>query len=438
MTSIPPSPGAAPAATAITFINDSEFDAQFVRTLAAAARGGADLGEALAVAGRIVPGDFASWHHEWSTIADQVRAEADRLLAEQDHVGARRAYLRASEYYRQAFFFLRTDLDDPCLLAAYDAHVATFQSATPLLRHPTQPMAISRGSVRAQGYLLTPDSTGIQRPTVILPAGYDSTAEAGYSFGAVTALDHGMNCLTFEGPGQGGILYRDRVPLRPDFEAVLTPVVDWLVDQPGVDPDALVLLGRSFAGYLAPRAATKGHRIAALICDPAQYDFAATVRRRMGEQVWTRLMDHDPTLDADLAQLMADPMERNGFASRMVTHGTTSLSDYFRSLAQFSLVGLADKITCPTLAVSGEGDFANTGQLHVFAQALTSATVTTHEFTRAEGAGGHCEGLGQDRFDQTAYHWLRGILNQGARRPQKHTATTAPSHHTDQEHRHVR
>jgi hypothetical protein len=38
---------------------------------------------------------------------------------------------------------------------------------------------------------------------------------------------------------------------------------------------SLVLIGRSFAGYLAPRAASFEHRLAALVCDPAQPDLGA-------------------------------------------------------------------------------------------------------------------------------------------------------------------
>ena len=62
-----------------------------------------------------------------------------------------------------------------------------------------------------------------------------------------------------------------------------------------------------------------------------------------------------------------------------------------------------------TLALAGEGDFAGHGQLPSFAAALT-APVTTHEFTIAEGAGGHCEGVGQDRLEQYVYGWLTDVL----------------------------
>lgn len=148
---------------------------------------------------------------------------------------------------------------------------------------------------------------------------------------------------------------------------VVVPVIDWLLEQDGVDPDALVLFGRSFAGYLAPRAATVEHRLAALVCDPAQYDFGAAVRHRLGEDNWARLRSGDATLEADLAPMLTEPHARNGFQWRMTAHGVHTMTDYLRELTRFSIAGRADRITCPTLALAGEGDFAGTGQLQVFA-----------------------------------------------------------------------
>lgn len=395
------------------FIDDEDFDGQFRRTLQAAMRGSADLGEAFAVAGRIQASDFGCWAREWQQVADRALSEADQSLTGDDTAGARRGYLRASEYYRQSFFYARTDLDDPFLHAAYTAHVNAFRAAMPLLGCQSTIMELD-GDVIARGYLFRPDSSDRPRPTVIAPAGYDSTAESGYVLAAASALEHDMNCLVFEGPGQGGVLFRDRIPLRHDYEAVVTPVVDWLLTQNGVDPDGLVLLGRSFAGYLAPRAATSEHRLAALVCDPAQYDFGPALRHRVGQAVWDRLQADDPTLEADLAPMMAEPHAANGYRWRMAAHGTVTLTAYLRELSRFTLVGLAERITCPTLALEGEGDFAGTGQLETFADAL-KAPVVTHRFTEAEGAGGHCEGLGQERFDQFVYRWLTQTL--AANRP---------------------
>ncbi len=98
------------------FIKDDDFDDQFARTLSAAAAGCADLGEAFATADRIVPGDLDSWHREWARTAGQVRDDADDSVDAGHLASGSECYLRASEYYRQAFFYARDDLDSPVLL----------------------------------------------------------------------------------------------------------------------------------------------------------------------------------------------------------------------------------------------------------------------------------------------------------------------------------
>lgn len=391
------------------FIKDDDFDDQFARTLSAAASGCADLGEALATADRIVPGDLDSWYQEWAQTAGQVRDEADDSVDAGHLASGSECYLRASEYYRQAFYYVRDDLDSPVLLDTYAAHRASFLAALSALPFPADAVEIPYQDTTLNGYLFRPDDEDRPRPTVIAPAGYDSTAEAGYAFTAVDALRRGLNCLVFEGPGQGGVLYEQRLFFRPDFEAVLTPVVDWLVTQPGVDPARLVLFGRSFAGYLAPRGASGEHRIAALICDPVQYDFGASVRARIGDDLWAQVEADDPAVDEALAGLLADSRQDYFYRSRMVTHGTATARSYLRELARFSLAGRAGEITCPTLALEAEGDSASQGQLAVFAEVVT-APVTTHRFTAAEGAGGHCEGLGQRRLERVVYDWIETVL----------------------------
>lgn len=54
------------------------------------------------------------------------------------------------------------------------------------------------------------------------------------------------------GPGQGEMLYEQRIPLRPDWEKVIAAVVDYAVEQPIVDPERIALSGWSLGGHLAP------------------------------------------------------------------------------------------------------------------------------------------------------------------------------------------
>ena len=86
------------------------------------------------------------------------------------------------------------------------------------------------------GYLYLVDGTGAPRPTVIYNSGYDSTAEESYFAIAAAALARGYNVLAFDGPGQGAALREQRLVFRPDWEAVITPVVDFALTRHEIAP----------------------------------------------------------------------------------------------------------------------------------------------------------------------------------------------------------
>ena len=135
-------------------------------------------------------------------------------------------------------------------------------------------MQIADGELK--GFFYRSGADRRDAPTVLLPCGYDSTAEEGHLF-AMLAVEQGFSAFSFEAPGQGEALNLHRMFFRPEFEQILTPWVDAMLARDDVDAAArLVLVGRSFAGYLAPRAAAAfEHRLAALVCDPAQPDMGA-------------------------------------------------------------------------------------------------------------------------------------------------------------------
>ena len=68
------------------------------------------------------------------------------------------------------------------------------------------------------------------------------------SIGARAAVERGLNAFVFDGPGQFGPLHREGLTFRPDWETVVTPVVDFVLKLPGVDPKRVALMGTSLAG----------------------------------------------------------------------------------------------------------------------------------------------------------------------------------------------
>jgi hypothetical protein len=377
---------------------NASYDGQLTRTLAAATAGSADLGEALATARRIGKPNGTAWYDAWSRTAGQARQTAEQARASGERVSARHGFLRASEYYRQAFYYLRSDLDDQRLQDAYHAHVDTFRAATALMDHPAEAVRIPYDTTTVNGYLFAPDGAREARPTVVFPCGYDSTAEAGWA-NVPAAVERGYNALVFEGPGQGGALYTQRLFLRPDFEHVLTPVLDWLLTRPEVHPDALVLVGRSFGGYLAPRAACFDHRLAALVCDPAQPDLGARIPGGLAGEIAAPVVTAQMRMSAGRAEF---------FGARMAAHGVGTVGAYFTELRRFNMLRHAPQITCPTLITEAEHDFAGGGG-QTLIDALT-APAQLVRLTEHQGADGHCGGLGQEIWSEVVYHWLRNTL----------------------------
>jgi pimeloyl-ACP methyl ester carboxylesterase len=376
---------------------DPGYDGQLVRTVAMAPEHAADLGEALATARRIAKPSGVTWHDAWTRTATDATAAATAAKEAGDRVSARRAYLRASEYHRQSYYFLRGDLDDPRLLRAYREHVAAFRAAMALMDHPAAAVTIPYEGTTLNGNFFAPDDSGQPRPTLVFPAGYDSTAASWPD--AAGALARGYNALVVEGPGQGGVLYEQRLHLRPDWEHVLTPVLDWLVGRSEVDPGRIVLVGRSFGGYLAPRAAAYEQRVAALVCDPAQPRMSVRIPSGLAGRIAAPVVRGQMRFNADRAEF---------FRSRMAAHGLHSVGAYFAELRRYDMLGVADQIHCPTLIIEAEDDFAG-GSGAQLRDAMSAPAELVH-LTAAQGANGHCAGLGQEIWAGTVHPWLRRVL----------------------------
>jgi alpha-beta hydrolase superfamily lysophospholipase len=397
----------------LLFPDDPQFWFETLRVFGHAGYGGADFGEVLATADRITAGDYEGWHDAWLATADRLAAEA----ATSGPVTARDLNLRASTYYRSAEFFLHGDPADPRIGHAYARSVECFQAAvTPQVR----PVEIPYEDTVLRGYFYPAPGPG-PRPILLMHNGFDGSAEELHFVGAAAGAEHGYHVLTFDGPGQPSAVHREGLPFRPDWEAVVGPVIDVALALPGVDPARVALFGLSLGGMLAPRAAAFEPRIAAVIAMDGVYDAGSAVVDLLPldrEELFVRARaESDPELDEMIAALRkTNPTVRWACDhGRYVMGAPTDRAFVARYLDYHLRDGVAERITCPVLVCDAPDDlfFAGTDQSGSQPRQLFDhlrSPKTLLEFAAAEGADAHCHVGAQRLAVGRCYDWLDANL----------------------------
>ena len=394
-------------------VRDPLFEAQLMRAIGYAPYGAADAGECLATVGRIPGTGLEAWYREWSATAAAVQAQAEASLAAGHRESARSSFFRASNYFRTAGLFAMGVPLDTRLVESHRREVESFRRGVALLEAPPEIVQIPYLDQALPGYFFRPPGATVPGPTLILTNGYDGSAEELYFTNGAAALARGYNVLAFDGPGQGAMVIEQGVPFRPDWENVIRPVVDFALELPGVDPARVGLMGLSFGGYLAPRAATKEHRLAACISDCGPYDLFDASARRLPRVLAAQLPAGNPFLLGLLERMVRSVMKKPtaGWALRrnLQVHGLTDPLDYFRIAPQYSLRGIEHEIRCPTFVCSTDADALSVDARKLF-DALTCPNKRFVEFKAADGAGEHCESGARTAFHREAFDWLDELL----------------------------
>jgi dienelactone hydrolase len=390
------------------YFDNPEFDGQFLRALSYAPVG-TQIGEAWAIAAQIKPADTTGWYNAWSGYADQLYELATTCRAAGHRVSARDAFLRASNYYRTSYIFMFAVPVDPRVVGAYNKQTDAFRKAAALFEPPIEILKIPYENTTLPGYFIKPDASNSPRKTLLCTGGYDGTCEEIFFSTAGGALERGYNVMTFDGPGQGGALVTQKLPMRPDWEKVVTPVVDYLITRPDVDSARIALYGGSFGGYLAPRAAAFEHRLAACIADAALFDPAALNNKMFPPDILTALARNDvAVLEPFFNRLQEDTTQRFILGRGMWVHGATTPWEYLKMFQAYSLADVARNIQCPTFVDEAENDRRRGGGRDLYDALQCPKKYVL--FAVDEGAGEHCEADAREVFFQKMFDWLDPIL----------------------------
>lgn len=397
------------------FPSNQLFDEQANRVLDLGVYGGSTTGEVEAVVAAVGDGGPDAWYAAWTGLADRLVAEGQSSGGRGRNVSAREAWLRASVYYRAAYAPLFGTPVDPRLVDAFHRENAAFLSAAARFDHPFAAVEIPFERTTLPGYYYRADDSGQPRPTLVCTNGYDSTVNEMHFGHAVASLRRGYDVLLFDGPGQGRALIDQGLTMRPDWETVVSAVLDWLWTQPGVDRDRVALLGWSFGGYLALRGAVGQDRLAAVIADPGLpglWPGFADMFRALPPGALDHLPEIDPAiLDPIMAHIEADPRLRWSVVQRgFWVHGISSLGEYLEVAKEFDVLARAGEIRCHALVTQAEAD-GLAAHAHDLYDALVNArSRTLMAFATAEGAGEHTEMGNRPLYHARTFDWLDEVL----------------------------
>ena len=421
---VPPSSSAEDQACPELIFSDPEFAFELRRTMSAVYSGEADIGECLYTASRIKDGDMDSWYHEWYSTAEHFRRMGDESLSHGYNVSARESYYRAATYYRTAEFFLHGNPSDPRILETWSKSRDLFIKAAHLDTIPFEEVGIAYTDTTLPGYFYSVDKSGKPRPLLIIQTGFDGCQEELRPY-AMAGIDRGYNVLTFEGPGQGAVIRLLHIPFRPDWEKVVSSVIDYAVTRPEVDKDRIVLWGISFGGYLAPRAAAYEHRIAAVVADGATYDVGLTILHgiqktggpiaKMTREELKAYLLTDPAEfnDSIKAQMKTNTKDRWLNEHGMFAFNASSPSLFWAKWMDYTLEGAAEQISCPVLLCYSVTDsFDPSGMQAQMLYDHLASEKTLMAFSEEYEAGYHCQmGAWAQSFTKK-FDWLDGTIKE--------------------------
>jgi hypothetical protein len=407
---------------------DLDFDTLFA--FGGIGYGSAEFGE-LATAVNAVNAAGASYQTHYDTflaLATRLDSQAGAELAAGHRVTARALNLRAASYYDLCLYFIFGTGARASEAGAYAAMQRCWGLFCHLSDAPFEPVRIPYEGGYLPGYLLRSDERARRRPTVILNNGQDAQNVRMWAFGAAAALERGYNVLIFEGPGQGSMLFERQITLRYDWEKVITPVVDYLLDRPEVDRDRIVLSGSSLGGELVVRAAAFEHRLAAVVADPGFLSlwvswqtlengitslFDKGLSKPEINDIWQRKIVPSLTATEQFNLVKAaEPYNRQALYAGRAGKVFDDLYGLGTTLMRFTVADVATQVTTPTLVTVYDDDqlvkpAAGQGE-QVYKLLRADKQIVT--FTKAEGAQEHCAPMAPQIRNQAVYDWLDRVL----------------------------
>ncbi len=307
----------------------------------------------------------------WKAVADRLIASAEDDEKRGRLIGAGDKYYRSSLYVSQA-----ERLQSP----KWEGRNAAYQQSIDLLfKHvelsgaPLTKLDIPYEDTFLPAYYYRAESLdGKPTPVVIQLNGLDSTKEMMYYSGFPQMLARrGISTIMVDHGGTGEALRLRNIKARVDTEAFVSPIIDWVENQPELASDKVGVVGWSLGGYYAPRTAAFEKRVKLAVAWGANHNWAEVQqgrRNREGENPVPHYWEHV-----------------------FWVWGVDNIDDFMEVTKDMHLNGVVEEITVPFLITHG----ANDRQINVkYAQQSYDAAINSPKrelriFDEPEGGTEH-------------------------------------------------
>lgn len=241
----------------------------------------ADVGETLQCICDIDKFADDGWAKSWSAMACKLQSQAEAYEAKGHAQSAATAYLRASTYWR-VMLMNYTDIHSSKVQEYAQIYMDCYERYLSLSGYPGEYIEIPYEDTFLPGHIYRSPYAKGKAPLLVITPGRDTWAED-TRWVYDEALRRGIHCVIYDGPGQGLALRMQGLTFRPDWEHVVTPVLDYALEKlgGGVDPDRIGLMGMSFGGFLNTRAAAFDSRFKVMVADPGNLAWGGQIKQRL-------------------------------------------------------------------------------------------------------------------------------------------------------------
>ncbi|KAJ5733727.1 hypothetical protein N7493_002513 [Penicillium malachiteum] len=366
-------------------LQDKGYSFEILRHLSAARYGGSDIVEILEVAAKLESDNFETWYTGFHKLAQRIESQAEAIDPARHRVSASNAWFRAATYYRACQFYMHGTSSYPRIDQAWDKQAAAFDKALELMDRPGRKLKIptEHGFDVLGIFFPGAGNPAGQKPTIIAVTGFDGSMEESLHHVGFAGIERGYNVITYEGPGQPTVLRQQKKGFIHDWEKVVTPIFDYLIQRPDVDDSRIGLMGESLGGYLAVRAAAFEHRLAGVVAFDGIWDFHTTLVA-FGER---------EKVDEELHHMMNQKSLPTAI-HWMIDQGLWNFQidspyDWIQMTKPMELEGVIDMVQCPVWAGEAAEDIFSDGQPKPVVDALGNKA-TYVVLTDADAAGRHC------------------------------------------------